>query len=99
MQHLYAQFLAHPTQACALFLIGFWLLVYLTIQVSHLIARRPLSDGPSLIPVVPILPAIALGIAAAFNAILPPFGTVLVVLFHFGYLIWRFFQMRRENNK
>ena len=97
MQHLYAQFLAHPTQACFLFLIGFWLLVYLTIQVSHLIARRPLSDGPSLIPVVPILPAIALAVAAALNAFLPPFGTVVVVLFHFGYLIWSVFQIRRAN--
>ena len=99
MQSLYAQFLAHPTQACALFLIGFWIVVYLTIQTSHLIARRPLSDGPSLIPVVPILPAIALAVAAAINAVLSPFGTVVVVVFHLGYPVWRLFQMRREDRK
>jgi len=99
MQHLYAQFLAHPTKACGLFLIAFWFLVYLTIKVSHHIARRPLSDGPSLFPAAHIWGVIAFAFAAGINSILAPYGTVVVVAFHFGWPLWRIIQIRREDNK
>lgn len=96
---LYTLFLAHPTAACFYFLLAFWFLAFHGIKLSHLIARRPLSDGPSLIPVFPVLPAIALAVAAAINAVFSPVGMLLVVVIHFIYPLWALCHYRQPSNK
>lgn len=98
MQHLNAQLLAHPNGICAAFLFGFWLFIYLAIKISHLIARRPWSDGPSFIPVVPLLLIISIAIAASLNAFLTPYGTVFVIVVHFAWLISGILKLRRKGN-
>ena len=98
MQHVYLQFLAHPTVACFYFLLAFWLIALLAIKIFHLVERRPMSDGPSLIPLFPVLPAIALLAATAINAVLSPVGTLLVAAVHFIYMLWALWQTRKPSN-
>lgn len=100
MHNMYAQFLLYPTKACAVFLFIYWAFIFTSIKISNIIAHRRFSDGPSLIPVFPILPVFMLAIAAAINAMFLPFGTVAVVVTHIAYPIWRLWKMRRnaENN-
>ncbi|GAB2189781.1 hypothetical protein MAH1_13890 [Sessilibacter sp. MAH1] len=49
---------------------------------------KPFSDGPSLIPIIPIFPVIALLIGIYINKILPYAGAVLFVITHFGYIAY-----------
>lgn len=100
MQSIYAQLLLYPTKACAVFLFIYWAFICISIKISNIIAHRPFSDGPSIIPVFPVLPVFMLTIAATINAMFSPSGTVAVVVVHIAYPIWRLWKTRpkAENN-
>jgi hypothetical protein len=71
-----------------LFLIAFWVLIWIALKVNHLIHRRPLRDGPSLIPVVPLVPIAGFGAGWLLNLAFAPAGTIAVVSLHLGYVIY-----------
>jgi hypothetical protein len=68
------------------FIGGFWVLLYCALKLDNLWRGRRFSDGPSLIPVVPIFPIVGLGIGAVLNYAMSPWGTVAVIVLHVGVL-------------
>ena len=85
--------------ACVgLFLLVFWTSLWLFVKVDHLVHGRPLSDGPSFIPVVPIVPLVAYGCGWVLNELLPWLGVAIVAATHVGYLFWAWFSARRTGD-
>jgi len=82
-------------QSLILFVAIFWLSLWLAIKVSHLVNGRPLSDGPSLIPAVPIFPLVAVALGAAVNWLASPTGTIAVVFIHVGWIVYATFAILR----
>ena len=70
------------------FILGFWVLLYLALKLENLLRGRRFSDGPSLIPVVPIFPLIAFGLGVALNDAKSPWGTIVVIALHAGFLMF-----------
>ena len=70
-----------------IFLLVFWVGLWVWVKVNQLIHGRPLSDGPSFIPVLPILPLVAYGIGWLLNLVIPWLGTGTIVAIHVGYLV------------
>ena len=70
------------------FILAFWTLLWVAIKADHLFHHRPFSDGPSFIPVIPIIPAVSFGIGWLLNYQWAPIGTVLVIA---CYAVWIFY--------
>lgn len=71
------------------FIVAFWFTIWAAIKISHLLAGRPLSDGPSLIPVVIVYPIVAFVLGAAINYFLTPWGTIAIIIHHLATAFWR----------
>jgi hypothetical protein len=67
-----------------LFVVGFWLFLVAAMKLDNWRRGRSWSSGPSLIPVIPFFPALALAVGWALNLICSPWGTVLAIGFHCG---------------
>lgn len=73
-------------QTLLVFTVAFWVLLSAVIKVSNIVQGRRFSDGPSLIPVIPIFPLLALSIGMVANRFISPFGTVVIVIAHVGWI-------------
>ena len=69
-----------------IFLLAFWIGLWLFVKIDHFVHGRPLSDGPSFIPVVPVLPLVAYGAGWLLNWAVPWLGTGIVAVTHVSYL-------------
>ncbi len=73
--------------ALVLFLIAFWGLLATAVKVGNWWAGRRWSDGPSLIPMIPFVPAVAGGVGWLVNVFASPWGSWGVVSLHVGWLV------------
>jgi hypothetical protein len=69
-----------------IFLLGFWAGLWLLAKFYLFAHGQRLSDGPSFIPVVPILPLLAYGLGWVLNWVVPWLGTGVVAVAHGCYL-------------
>jgi hypothetical protein len=69
-----------------IFLFAFWIGLWLFVKIDHLVHGRPLSDGPSFIPVVPVFPLVAYALGWLLNWLMPWLGTGIIAATHIGYL-------------
>lgn len=81
----------------AIFLIVFWTALWLFVKVDQLAHRRPLSEGPSFLPIVPVFTLIAFGIGWLFNGLISWVGTGIIAAIHVGYLFARGFSAWRDS--
>jgi hypothetical protein len=70
------------------FIFGFWFLLFVAIKALNLIQHRKFSDGPSLIPVIPIIPLSSFLLGWLINLIAPPWGLYCIVALHLSYLAY-----------
>ena len=75
-------------QTLLAFTCGAWFLFYAFIKVGIMLQGKRFTDGPSMFPVIPIIPVGLIACGAAVNAFLPPWGTILVVAAHLAYVVW-----------
>ena len=81
-----------------LFILIFWIGLWLLVKIGHLVHGRPLSDGPSFIPLVPILPVIAYCVGWGLDRMLPWLGFAVIAATHVGYLLFMYFSTRRSGD-
>jgi hypothetical protein len=71
-----------PNDYLFAFVVIFWLAVFGWVKVSNWRAGKRWGDGPSLIPVIPTIPAAAFVLGWAVNAVASPWGLWVVVGLH-----------------
>jgi hypothetical protein len=79
------------------FVVGFWALFAIGIKYSNWRAGKRWHDGPSLVPVIPMLPILAILVGAAINFFASPWGLWTVIGLHVGLLMYGLFAMRPHN--
>jgi hypothetical protein len=73
-------------QTLLAFVFLFWLFLVVTVKGSNLVGGKRWSDGPSFIPLIPVLPLLAIFVGWVINHFAPFWGTGVVVLAHTGWL-------------
>jgi hypothetical protein len=81
------------------FVVGFWVLLYSALKFENFLRGRKFSDGPSLVPLVPLFPFVALGLGAVLNHTKTPRGTIIVIALHVGFLAFGLIAICRHPSK
>jgi len=68
------------------FLFAFWGLLWVSTRVGNFLSGRRFNDGPSFVPLVPVLPLLLFGVGVLVNLGISPWGTIGVAAIHFGWL-------------
>jgi hypothetical protein len=87
-----------PYNSLIPFTFCFWVVAWASIKLSNLLAGRPLSDGPSLLPLILVFPPATLLLGVALNWIYPYLGTAIVICSHVAYIIYGLFFIRSLEN-
>ena len=69
-----------------LFIAFFWGCIIAWVKLDNWRLGKRWREGPSLTPVIPILPLLALGVGWILNMAMPWTGTLLVICSHLGYV-------------
>ena len=83
-------------QCLLLFVIVFYSGLVVAVKVSNWRAGKLWSDGPSLIPIIPLFPAAALLVGWLVNLAAAPWGSWGVAVFHVGGLVAGLFVVSRR---
>lgn len=70
-----------------LFLFAFWGIFIAAVTLSNWRAGKRWSDGPSLIPVIPIFPVVAGSVGWFVNLTASPWGSWGIAGLHVGWLV------------
>ena len=68
------------------FLVAFGALLWIAVKLNNVLSGKRFSDGPSLVPVIPLLPLFMLAAGVLVNFLASPWGTIGVTAIHFGWL-------------
>jgi hypothetical protein len=73
--------------ALVLFLAVFWGGLATVVKITNLLAGKRWSDGPSLIPVIPLHPLAAGMVGWLVNLVVSPWGSWLICALHVGWIV------------